>query len=113
MKGQRLPRVNQLIKKELGEIMLREIDFPEGTLVTLTRVETAANLIEAKVYVSIMPEEKAPDVLATLKKLIYFVQQKLNKRLRMRPVPRIIFVEEKAVREAGKIEELLEEIHKK
>ena len=112
MKGQRLLRVNQLIKKELGEIMLREIDFSEGVLVTLTRVETAANLIQAKVYISVMPEEKAPEVLGILRKTIYFLQQKLNERLRIRPIPKIIFMEERATREAGKIEELLEKIRK-
>ena len=110
MSTERLPQVNQLIKKELSRIMLREADFPEGVLVTLTRVETSANLIQTKAYISVMPQEMSRDVLKTLRGLVYEFQQKLNSRLKMRPVPRIIFVEEEAVREAGKIEELLEKI---
>ena len=106
----RVPRVNQLIKKELGQIILREIDFPENILITLTRVETAPNLIQAKVYISVMPQEKAEDILGILGKLMYSLQQKLNRRLRMRPIPKIMFIEEIAIREAGRVEELLEAI---
>lgn len=108
----RIQRVNQLIKKELSQLLLREVDFPEGVLVTITRVETSANLFQAKVYISAMPEEKLSKVLQILDKLIYFLQQRLNKRLKMRPIPRIIFMEEKATKEAGRLEEILEEIHK-
>lgn len=106
-------RVNQLIKKELAQIILREINFPKDLLMTVTRVETSANLIQAKVYVSVMPENKSTQVLEILNKYIYDIQQKLNKRLKMRPIPRIIFVQEKKTQEAARIEELLEKIHKK
>jgi len=108
----RIQRVSQLIKKELSQLLLKEVDFPEGVLVTITRVETSANLFQAKVYISVMPEEKLSKVLQILDKLIYFLQQRLNKRLKMRPIPRIIFMEEKATKEAGRVEEILEEIHK-
>lgn len=111
--AERIPQVNQLIKKELGPMIFKEVDFPEGTLlVTLTRVETTPNLIQAKAYISVMPREMAQDVLRVLKKLVYSLQQKLNERLRIRPVPRIQFVEEIKTAEAGRIEELLEKIHK-
>ena len=106
-------RVNQLIKKEISQIILREINFPKDLLVTVTRVETSANLIQAKVYVSVMPENETANVLQILDNLIYDLQQKLNKRLKMRPIPRIIFVQEKKTQEAARIEELLEKIHKK
>ena len=108
----RASRVNQLIKKELSQIILKEMDFPEKVLVTLTRVETSANLIQAKVYFSIIPESQSALALKILQGAIYRLQQKLNRRLRMRPTPKIIFVEEKATREAGKVEQLLEEIKK-
>lgn len=109
---QRLARVNQLIKKELSQIILREVDFPEGVLATITRVETSANLIESKIYLSAMPASEISDVLGILNRQIYFLQQKLNKRLKMRPLPKITFIREKKTAEAGRIEELLEEIHK-
>lgn len=110
---ERVQRVNQLIKKELNQIILRETDFPKDVLVTMTRVETSANLIQVKVYISVMPTEKSSQILAALERNIYYLQQELNKRLRMRPVPRIIFIQEEKTQEAGRIEEILEKIHKK
>ncbi len=110
---ERVRRVNQLIKKELSRIILREIDFPMDVLVTITRVETSSNLIQAKVYISVMPENKTSQVTGVLNKHIYDIQQALNKRLKMRPIPKIIFAEERTTREAAKVEEILEKIHKK
>ncbi|MFH1575774.1 MAG: 30S ribosome-binding factor RbfA [Candidatus Nealsonbacteria bacterium] len=109
---ERIPQVNQLIKKELGQIILRKCDFSKNVLVTITRVETSGNLIKAKVYVSVLPEDQSKRILETLNQRIFDIQQLLNKRLRMRPIPKIAFVEENATREAGRVEELLEEIHK-
>lgn len=106
----RIQRVNQLLKREISQIFLREIEFPSGTLVTVTRVESSSNLIQAKVYVSCMPEERASEILRILNQRIYNIQQILNKRLEMRPIPRIKFLEEKETKEAGRIEELLKRV---
>lgn len=99
-----------MIKKELGQIILRKGEFSKNVLVTITRVETARNLIDAKVYVSVLPENQSQGILETLNRRIFRLQQLLNKRLRMRPIPKIQFIEEKATKEAGRIEELLEKI---
>ena len=111
--SKRIPRVNQLIQRELSQIVLREIEFPSDVLVTVTRVETTSNLIESKVYVSVMPEEKTSKVFQILNREVYELQQKLNQRLRMRPIPRIKFIEEKETKEARKIEEILEKVKNK
>jgi len=108
----RVSRVNQLIKEEISCLISKKIDFPKGLLVTVTRVETSANLIQTKVYVSVMPCDQSSRVLQILRESIYRLQQKLNKRLSMRPTPKIIFMEEKTTKEAGRIEELLEKIKK-
>ena len=111
--GNRIPRVNALIKRELSQIFLKEVDFPKGVLVTITKVESSANLKEAKVYISIMPDSKTGRISEILNKIIYGIQQSLNKRLRMRPIPRIRFEMEQKTKEAARIEELLEEAKEK
>jgi len=109
----RIQRVNQLIRKEISMIFLREVVFPEGTLVTVTRVETADNLAQSRIFVSSIPENKIKSVLLILNKQIYQLQQGLNQRLNMRPVPRICFVKEKETLEAGRIEEILANLKEK
>lgn len=109
----RIQRVNQLIKRELSQLLLKEIDFPKGVLVTITRVESSPGLNQARVYISVFPEHLSQKVIQILNYRIYGLQQRINKRLKMRPIPRIKFVEEKETATAGRIEELLEEIKKK
>lgn len=109
----RLPRVNSLIKNELSRIILKELDLSRDILVTLTRVETAPNLSDARIYISVLPDEKSDKIFRLLNKMVYFLQKKLDKRLRMRPIPKIIFFKEEKTEEADKIEEILEEIKEK
>lgn len=108
----RIEKVNSLIQQELGKIILREVDVFPGTLLTITRVECSTSLFQAKVYVSVVPEDKFDDVLSLLKRHIYDLQQILNKKLKMRPIPKIEFLKETKTKEAGRIEELLYKIGK-
>lgn len=109
----RIEQVNRLIKEELSKIILREFDFPPGVLVTLTRAQTSVDLNNSQVYVSVLPDGKKEWILENLNKRIYEIQQLLNRRLNMRPIPRIEFKEEEKTSEAGKIEEILARLKKK
>ena len=81
-------------------------------MITITRVETSPNLFQAKIYVSVLPEKKKKQAFDSLVYSIYNIQQQLNKRLNMRPVPRIQFKEEIKTKEAARIEEILGDIKK-
>lgn len=108
----RTQRVNQLIKKELGGIIARELDLPQDVLVTVTRVEALPNLQAVKVYISAIPDKETASVMLFLQKKVFYFQQMLNRRLVMRPIPKIVFVEEKATKEAARVEELMEKLNK-
>jgi len=105
--------VNSLIKRELNEIILRDVDTFPGTILTITRVECAQNLYDCKVFFSVIPEKQYDEVEALLNRHIYALQQSLNKKLRMRPVPKIMFRKETKTAEAARIEQLLTEIERK
>lgn len=109
----RLEKVNNLIKRELGNILLKKVDIFPGTLMTLTRVECSSNLFQCKVFISIIPEEKSDDIMKMLDRNIYDIQQIMNKKIHMRPVPKISFVRESKTAEAQKIEKILSTIEKK
>jgi ribosome-binding factor A len=112
MPGNRVEKVNSLLEHEIGEIIQREVHFGVGILATLTHVKVTANLIEARVYISVFPEDKASQVLAILKKEVGGIQKEINKKLNMRPIPKLIFVLDKKEAEAGRIEELLGQLKK-
>jgi ribosome-binding factor A len=103
----RIDKVNSLLQHEIGKIILKDFAFSPEILVTLTRVDTTANLIEAKAYISVFPEAKADGIINALNKSVYDIQYKINRTLKMRPIPKIKFVKETEIAKAAKIEELL------
>jgi len=111
--SKRIDRVNQLIKQTLSKFLLKELDFKRSVLITITRVETASNLNYSNVFVSVMPEQEIEPVMIFLNKNIYHLQQKMNKKLVMKRVPKIIFREETKTREAARVEKLLNELKNK
>jgi|SRR5581483_1805391 len=109
--SKRIERVNSLLLHEISMITARDFDFT-GAIVTLTHIDATANLIEARAYVSVMPEDKADHVVSVLNKGVSAIQQKINRKLNMRPIPKILFVKDTKTQEAARIEELLEIVKK-
>ena len=110
MTSRRIQRVNQLIKKEVSQLLLREVESPKDILITVTRVETTPDLGQSKVFIGVIPEKNIEKIIESLNRKIYRIQQKMNKRLKMKYVPKIKFVEEKSTREAERIEKVLEKL---
>ena len=107
MSTQRILKVNKLIKQEVGKIILSEINFPADIMVTVVKVEASKDLRYADVFVSVLPFEKKEEVQEILKENIYFMQKILNKKLFMKPLPRIRFVIDESGEDVERIEELL------
>lgn len=103
----RIEKVNSLLLQEIGKIIQRDFEFSPNILVTLTRVDASSNLIEAKVFTSVFPDNQAVIVVCKLNRAIYVIQKKIDKILNMRPIPKIKFVIDKNPRTAGRVEELL------
>ena len=108
----RIPQVNKLIKEELGRIILQEVEVPTNNLTTITRVETVSNLSQSYIYISTIGKD-TEEIFEILEKNVYHIQQSLNKRLNMRPVPKIIFKKEQETERAAHVEELLEKVKEK
>ncbi|OHA46885.1 MAG: ribosome-binding factor A [Candidatus Terrybacteria bacterium RIFCSPLOWO2_01_FULL_44_24] len=109
----RIERLQIRIKEELAQIITKEFDFNPGVLVTVTRSEVSDDLTAVRIYLSVYPEKETEGILDILQKQIYFIQQIFNKRMEMRPVPRIRFVLDESVREADKIERSLYDLKNK
>ena len=110
----RILKLNALLQKELGKIILEQgIEFPEGTIVTIINVDSSPDLQHSKIYISIVPEARAKEVVATLNRSIFSIQQELNQKLRMRPIPKIEWHTYENADQVKRVDELLEEIKAK
>jgi ribosome-binding factor A len=111
--SRRLEQINEVLKRELGQIILEHLDFGRNVLITVNKVDTAPNLSEAKIYVSVLPESFSKEVLKNLQNKSFEFHRAVNKIIHIRKIPKLFFCEEKALKEAAHIDELLKEIHDK
>ncbi len=107
--SQRVEKINELIKREIGQIIRREIEIPENSLVTVSRVRTSSDLKEAKIWISIFPVKHAQSLLKEFLKRAGYFQRLLNRRLSMRYIPKISFILDNFEEKIGQFEDILDE----
>lgn len=108
----RIEKLQNLLREEITRLVDREIEFSEGMLVTISRVAVSRDALHANIFFTVLGGSQT-DALAILEKNVYHVQQLLNRRLAMRPVPKIRFaVDEEELRREG-IEKSLAELKRK
>ncbi len=90
MKFHRSERVSSLIKEELNQIILREMEFDEA-VVTIIDAEVASDLETVIVKISVYPSNKGPDVLVELLKRRSHLQFLLLRKINIKPMPRLMF----------------------
>ena len=104
-------RVSNLIKDELSKLMIREVETP-GALATITDVEVGKKLDLAVIKFSVIPMEKAEEVLRILNKSRGELQHLLLKKINIKPMPKIVFEIDRGLEHAAKIEKILMENEK-
>ena len=108
MQGKRLERVNQLIKEEISAVLQRQIKDPRLGFVTVTEVDTTADLKLARVYVSVLgPEEQWAKSFKALESARGFVWNWLRKHLDLRVTPQLTFRPDRSMEHAAHIQSLL------
>ena len=106
----RIAQINELIRHELGSVLLTEMDFPKGALVTITNVETSKDLRHTKIWFSVLPAYFTPKILERLTKRKGSLEYALYQRLSMKPLPKLSFRVDDSERQAAEIDALLDSI---
>jgi ribosome-binding factor A len=97
------------MKREIADILMRKINDPRIGFVTVTDVEVADDLRNAKVFVSVYGGDKE-ETLKGLKSATAFIRLELGRRMRMRLIPELLFRFDATVERGAHIMELLHEI---
>jgi len=106
--SERIKKLNNHLRDEVGKIIHNEIVLTDKILITVTEAEVSPTLEHATIRISVYPKDKEKTVLKEIKKDIYQIQQILNRRLVMRPVPKIRFEIDISEKHASRIEEILQ-----
>ena len=112
MKKNRLERINSLLREVIFEVIQKEVKNPHvNTFVTVTRVDTSADLHHAKVYVSLIATDQEKEkVLAALQTAAGFIAVNAAKQVQLRYFPSLTFKLDTALEEHLRIQELLAKI---
>jgi ribosome-binding factor A len=108
--SRRLDKVNELLKREISSVVQKEFEFT-GSLVTVSAVEVAPDLKDAKVWVSILGKGEAL-VLEKLNKQHGLIQGRVAKRVVLRNTPVLRFVQDASVERGVDVVNLLDEVAK-
>ncbi|MFO7259522.1 MAG: 30S ribosome-binding factor RbfA [bacterium] len=111
MARRRVERLGEQFRREITEILQREVKDPRIGHVTITEVEVTPDLLHARVYVRIMGDEaRKAEALQGLAAAASFIRAELGQRLYIRRVPELRFELDRSLEHAMRIEQLLREV---
>ena len=105
----RQEKVNSLIQHEVSGYLASARPDDITGLLTITAVDVSADLSLAKVYFSALGQDQA-EVLKILQQHVYHIQGILYTSLKMKKVPRIVFLSDDSGGHAGRINKVLGEL---
>ena len=108
----RLEKLGVLLREELSKILEREIEFPDGTFVTVTRADITPNRKSATVFVSLLGS-RPKEAMEILVKSRYNIQHLINRKVSMRPVPKIRFEIDQEEFRREQVEKSISDLKKK
>jgi ribosome-binding factor A len=111
MSSRRTLKAAQAIRQVIGMAILAELKDPRVAHVTVTAVEVAPDMRQAKVFVSIMGDETRQKLaLSGLRSAAGFLQAKVADRIETRYTPRLEFVLDPGVKKSIAIAEILNRV---
>lgn len=108
MPSNRIGRINEEIQRELSEL-LRSVKDPrvQKTMISVTRVDTTADLRYAKVYVSFYDKDRSKETLKGLKAAGGWLRHELAERLSLRHTPELVWTEDHSITYGARILDIL------
>jgi ribosome-binding factor A len=110
--SQRTDRLDSQIRAELMQILQREMNDPRLGFATVTRVDTAPDLTQARVWVSVYgPDQDQTKTLIALTDAAGWLRRRLGERLSIRHIPRLEFRADESIADGDRVLKLLRDLH--
>ena len=106
----RSDRVSNNLQKEVSDIVMNRVKDPRLGFLTITGVEVAKDIKSAKVFVSVYRKEEREDTMGALDAAKGFIRRELKKRLRMKVIPELTFINDTSPEYADRIGRLLRDV---
>jgi ribosome-binding factor A len=113
MPSLRLQRVRELLKREIGEVIRREVPVHEAGLVTVNDVDVAGDLHSAVVFISILgTAEQQKRGLALLGRHRKRIQGLVGRAVVLKYTPTLRFVIDDSVVRGNRVLDIIEELER-
>ena len=95
---QRIDRISEQVRHEVDRIIREEVSDPRvaGTF-SITRAEVTRDLRYAKIYVSVLEDDKREDLMKALKSAAGFIRRSLSKNMIIRSAPELQFISDQNI----------------
>jgi ribosome-binding factor A len=111
MTSRRVLKAAEAVREVVSMAILTELRDPRIRNITVTYVEMAGDMRQAKVHVSVMGDETQQNLsLRGLQNASGFLQQKVAQRIDTRYTPRLTFVLDQGLQNALEINRILEDV---
>ena len=111
MPNVRIERLNHTYQEEISMILMKEIKDENIKFVTITGVDVTSDLSFAKVYYTVLDEEKREFTQEALEKAASFIRKELAHRIEIRHTPELRFIYDKSEDYGHHIDQLIDKIH--
>tara|TARA_B100000524_G_scaffold57138_1_gene26572 strand:- start:676 stop:1047 length:372 start_codon:yes stop_codon:yes gene_type:complete len=105
-KSQRQLRVGELLRKELSEVLVK-YDFHHADLsnfsITVSQVIVTPDMKWARAFVSPLGGDNFDEVMDNLNKNVFNIQKIIASKVRLKRMPKLVFIEDKSFDFASKI----------
>ncbi|MDA1277646.1 MAG: 30S ribosome-binding factor RbfA [Verrucomicrobia bacterium] len=113
MPSVRILRVRELLKREIGEIIRRELPLSRTGLITVNEVVVSKDFHNATVFVGIIgTEHQQQKGLETLRKERIKIQALLSRAVVLKYTPQLQFNLDESISRGNRVLEILDEIEK-
>ena len=111
MSTNRPDRLGEAIRVELSQLLAKDVHDPGIGFITLTKVTVSPDLQLARVYYTLLGDEKAQrETDKALRRALPFLRRQIAQRVRLRRVPELEFFFDKSVAQQDRIEQILQEL---
>lgn len=103
--SRRIDRVNGLLRQEIGRVLTTRLKDPRlSSIMSVTRVDTSADLRRARVFVSVLGDETAKQLtLRALRSAAGFIHRDVRRHLTMKAVPVLTFQIDESIEQGAEM----------
>jgi ribosome-binding factor A len=101
-------KLGDLIQREVSDLIRLEVRDPRVGMITITSVDVSPDMTHAKIFFTVLENDKLQDTLEGLKRSAGFLRAQLAKRVQMYTTPELRFLYDESVERGDRLSRLID-----